>query len=79
MKEGTYEDEEGVFNSVEDVRNLRDTLVAAGFCLHHDLEYVEVRDGEHNEADWARRADKILLFFFARYRSFGFLKKFLKF
>ena len=50
--------------AVRDTRALKDALVRKGFRLHYDLEYLEVEGGCHNEADWAKRVDKILLFLF---------------
>lgn len=64
--EGKRDDDNSEEDSyaVQDVRELRGALIDKGFHLHYDLEYLEVEGGEHNEAAWARRVDKILLFFF---------------
>ena len=54
----------GINMAVRDTRTLRDVLITKGFHLHDDLEYFEDEEGEHNEASWAKRVDKILLYFF---------------
>lgn len=65
----TIDEKEKITYAVRDVRDLRDVLIAKGFRLHYDLEYLEVEGGEHNEAAWAKRVDKILLFFFGAKQS----------
>ncbi|MDZ7268479.1 MAG: alpha/beta hydrolase-fold protein [candidate division KSB1 bacterium] len=43
---------------------MRDTLVAKGFALGKDLEYFYGVGDRHDEASWARRAWRPLVFFF---------------
>lgn len=38
----------------------------AGLLPGHDYYYFEVAGGEHNEANWAARFDKVLLYFFGQ-------------
>ncbi len=60
----------GINMAVRDTRAMRDALINKGFRLHDDLEYFEDEEGEHNEASWAKRVDKILLYFFGpKFRS----------
>jgi predicted alpha/beta superfamily hydrolase len=47
-------------------RRLIDVFDAAGLAPGRDYYYCEVAGGEHNEAAWAKRFDKMLLYFFAR-------------
>jgi predicted alpha/beta superfamily hydrolase len=49
---------------VADARALRDALVAKGWKLGEDLGYLEAEGGEHNEASWAARVEKVLRFLF---------------
>jgi predicted alpha/beta superfamily hydrolase len=45
-------------------RRLIDVFDAAGLVPGRDYYYCEVAGGEHNEAAWAARFDKMLLYFF---------------
>ena len=59
---------------------LKEALINKGFKLHHDLEYMEDEGAEHNEAAWAKRVDKILLFFFgSKFEKFDMFRRFFKF
>ena len=71
---GTYEGEHKdaeLNQAVLDTRELRDALIDKGFRMHFDLEYLEAEGAEHNEASWAQRVDKILLYFFGARSSFA--------
>jgi len=46
------------------VRRLRDQFVAQGWRLDADLKFMEVKDGQHNEADWGKRVGTALEFLF---------------
>ena len=50
---------------LEDVRLLRDTLLAKGW---RDLAYFEDQDATHSETAWAGRFGKVLQFLFPPYR-----------
>jgi predicted alpha/beta superfamily hydrolase len=52
--------------AVRRTRRLADCLDAAGLVPGRDYYYREVAGGEHNEAAWAARFDKVLLYFFGR-------------
>jgi predicted alpha/beta superfamily hydrolase len=52
--------------AVERARRLAALFDAAGLLPGRDYYYCEVAGGEHNEAAWAARFDKVLLFFFGR-------------
>ena len=41
-------------------------LDRAGLTRDRDYRYLEVEGGHHNEAAWAARFDRVLLFFFGR-------------
>lgn len=41
-----------------DVRRMRNLLIARGWRLGRDLQYLEDRRGDHNEASWARRVNR---------------------
>ena len=57
---GTSEGE----GTVDDVRALRDALVAKGWTIGDDLSYLEVPGGEQNERSWAARMQGVLKFLF---------------
>jgi predicted alpha/beta superfamily hydrolase len=52
--------------AVRQARRLVAQFDAAGLAPGRDYYYWEVAGGEHNEAAWAARFDKVLLYFFAR-------------
>jgi predicted alpha/beta superfamily hydrolase len=54
---------EGV-DTIDDLRALRDALVAKGWTIGDDLAYLEVEGGEHNERSWAARVEGVLKFLF---------------
>jgi predicted alpha/beta superfamily hydrolase len=47
-------------------RRLVEIFDAAGLLPGPDYYYAEVADGEHSEAAWAARFDRVLLYFFGR-------------
>jgi predicted alpha/beta superfamily hydrolase len=48
----------------ERAQTLRDALVEKGWRLHHDLNYLEVKGGDHSEGAWAARVGPALRFLF---------------
>lgn len=52
--------------TVQHTRELIDRFDANGLVPGHHYYYWEVAGGEHNEAAWAARFDKVLLFLFGR-------------
>ena len=52
--------------SIRSTRRLIGCFDAAGLIPGRDYLYWEAAGGEHNEAAWAARFDKILLYFFGR-------------
>jgi predicted alpha/beta superfamily hydrolase len=46
--------------ALDDVRHLRDRLIAKGWHLGHDLHYYEDRRADHSERAWATRARPML-------------------
>ena len=48
----------------ERARTLRDTLIEKGWKLYDDLQYTEVKGGDHSEGAWAARVDPALRFLF---------------
>lgn len=49
---------------VGDARALRDSLVAKGWVIDHDLKYVEAEGGQHNEQSWGARVGEVLKFLY---------------
>ena len=49
-------------NAIDDVRRLRDHLLADGMVPGVDLDYVEDEFGAHNEETWGRRVSRALPF-----------------
>ncbi len=45
-------------------RGLEESLIKGGFKKGGDYQYLEVKDGEHNEVAWAARLDQILSFLY---------------
>ena len=45
-------------------RAFRDALVAKGWGLGTDLQYLEVPQAGHTEAAWARRVDRMLSYLY---------------
>ncbi|MEO8624906.1 MAG: alpha/beta hydrolase-fold protein [bacterium] len=54
---------EGV-DTLDNLRALRDALVAKGWTIGDDLAYLEARGGEHNEQSWGARVKDVLKFLF---------------
>ena len=57
---GTLEGE----NAISGARSLRDALVAKGWKLGSDLEYLEQEGGKHDEISWGSRVEGMLTFLF---------------
>ena len=57
--------------SIRSTRRLVGCFDAAGLIPGRDYLYSEVAGGEHNEAAWAARFDKMLLYFFGRRSGAG--------
>jgi predicted alpha/beta superfamily hydrolase len=58
------EESKGSQETVEDARLLRDALVARGWVLGKDLQYLEVPGASHSEGAWADRFDDLLRFLY---------------
>lgn len=57
----------GTFNrAIELTRRLERAFLAAGLITGRDYYYAEIHEGQHNEAAWAARFDRMLLFFYGR-------------
>lgn len=57
----------GTFShAIELTRRLERAFLAAGLVTGRDYYYAEIDQGQHNEAAWAERFDRMLLFFFGR-------------
>ena len=50
--------------AIRQLRRLVSHFKAAGLMAGRDYAYWEVEDGEHNEANWAARFGRVLLYFF---------------
>jgi predicted alpha/beta superfamily hydrolase len=57
---------EGYSRAIEQTRALEKVFDAAGLVPGREYSYEEVAGGEHNEASWAARFDRVLLFFFGK-------------
>ena len=42
----------GIIDSIDDTRDVINLLVAMGYRPHEDIEYTEVKDGDHNQGTW---------------------------
>lgn len=58
------EEGHGSQETVEDARLLRDALVAQGWVVGKDLQYVEAPGAIHNENAWAERFDDLLRYLY---------------
>jgi predicted alpha/beta superfamily hydrolase len=63
-REGSSQEGEG--SAIAATRRLVERLEKARLVPGRDYYYWEVYGGEHNEANWAARFDKLLLFFFGK-------------
>lgn len=54
------ENQDGVPDTIDDLRALRDALLSKGFVLESSLFYREVPNASHNEAAWAARIEDVL-------------------
>ncbi len=66
IESGSMQDENnnGVDDSIDDLRAMRDLMVGQGFVLDEDLMVVEDEGGVHNESYWAQRFPVTLQFLF---------------
>ena len=48
----------------ERLLNFEDHLIDLGWRLYGDFQYLEIPDGEHTEAAWARRFEAVLRFLY---------------
>ena len=55
----------------ERARELRDQLVEKGWRLDDDLQYTEVKGGDHSEGAWAARFEAVLRFLYPRLAAGG--------
>ena len=51
---------------LDDVRLLRDTFIAKGWCEDEDLKYTEVHGASHSERAWGARFGAVLEYLFPR-------------
>ncbi|MFL6710141.1 MAG: alpha/beta hydrolase [Massilia sp.] len=61
-----YIDAGTVDDGLEDTRAMRAALGAQGYVEGRDLLFFEAEGGRHNEASWAARVDRPLLWFFPK-------------
>jgi enterochelin esterase-like enzyme len=50
----------GIIDSIDDTLGLIDELVAKGYHRTHDIAYLELADGKHDIATWARAMPEFL-------------------
>jgi enterochelin esterase-like enzyme len=50
----------GIIDSIDDTLGLIDELVAKGYDRKHDIHYLELADGKHDIATWARAMPEFL-------------------
>jgi enterochelin esterase-like enzyme len=50
----------GIIDSIDDTMSLIDELVAKGYNRENDIEYLELSDGRHDIATWARAMPSFL-------------------
>ena len=50
----------GVIDSIDDTRSLIEELVKKGYNPETDIRYLELKDGQHNVATWARTFPEFL-------------------
>lgn len=67
LEEGNTVDEDpqnGVDDSIDQLRAMQGELVSQGFVLDTDLKIVEAEGARHSETDWATRFPDVLRFLF---------------
>ncbi len=56
----------GVIDAIDDTLDLIVELVHKGYRPFHDIEYVEVEGGEHNQRTWAKAMPEFLKWAFGK-------------
>lgn len=62
-------DNDGIIDMVDDARDMIYALMNKGYKLGKDIRYYEVMSGVHNEMDWSKRFNVVLLNFFGKDKS----------
>lgn len=65
-REGRTREADNASTSILNARLLIEKFHQANLAPGKNYFYLEVPDGEHNERSWARRMDKMLLYFFSK-------------
>jgi enterochelin esterase-like enzyme len=50
----------GIIDSIDDTQSLIEELVRKGYSPETDIKYLEIKDGKHNVATWARAFPEFL-------------------
>jgi enterochelin esterase-like enzyme len=50
----------GIIDSIDDTLGLIDDLISKGYDAHNDIHYLELQDGRHNVATWAKAMPEFL-------------------
>lgn len=58
------DNENGVPDTIDDLRTLKAVLLARGYLLGHNLQVQEIPEGRHHESDWGERIGQILSWLF---------------
>jgi predicted alpha/beta superfamily hydrolase len=58
------ENNNGIDDSIDDLRAMRDVMLSQGFVLDEDLKVVEDEGAQHNEFYWAARFPDVLRYLF---------------
>jgi len=56
----------GVIDSIDDTLDLISELVKKGYRPYHDIEYVEIKNGKHNQHTWAKALPLFLKWAFGK-------------
>ncbi len=56
----------GVIDSIDDTMDLITELTRKGYRPFHDIQYLEIKDGKHNQETWAEAMPNFLKWAFAK-------------
>ncbi len=56
----------GVIDSIDDTMDLITELTRKGYRPFHDIQYLEIKDGKHNQETWARAMPAFLTWAFGK-------------
>ncbi len=69
LDETSDRNKNGVIDSIDDTMDLITELTRKGYRPFHDIQYLEIKDGKHNQQTWAEAMPEFLKWAFGGERS----------